>query len=310
MNTPVRVVLAADENFARPLAVTARSIIANFVDDRDLELFVIDMGIAPETRDTVAASLVHPRTAVNWVTGADELVAGLPTVGWFTTAVYARVLIPDLLPADVARVVYLDSDVVVRKSVDTLFDSTLGDHLGLAAPDQGSPFVSSTWGLAHWYDAGRAPDDHNFNTGVMVMNLEGWRREGVRQQALDYARSDRYWRNVDQEAINAVAGTRFGTIDARWNVQGEVYVEECAVVLPYSREQVEAFKRDPWLIHYSLGTKPWMRGCPHPWVDEWFKYLDQTAFAGWRPPQPPVQQRLFSAARRAGSSAARRLKLT
>ena len=88
----------------------------------------------------------------------------------------------------------------------------------------------------------------------------------VREQALDYVRSDRFWRNVDQEALNAVVGRRFGPIDPHWNMQGEVYVEECVVVLPYTAEQVESLKRDPWLIHYSLGAKPWMFDCAHPWL--------------------------------------------
>ena len=124
MSTPVRVVLAADEGFARPLAVTARSVVANFVDDRDLELFVIDMGIAPETRAQHCRIASRARgPPINWVDGRRGPPAGLPTVGWFTTAVYARLLIPDLLPDVVERVIYLDSDVVVRKSIDSLFDS-------------------------------------------------------------------------------------------------------------------------------------------------------------------------------------------
>lgn len=310
MMTPVRVVIAADDGYARPLAVTARSVIANFANDRDLELYVIDIGISSEMRASIAASLQHPRTTINWVTGAEDILRGLPTVGWFTTATYARVLIPDLLPGSVDRVIYLDSDTVVRRSVDTLFDTDLGGHLALAAPDQGAPFVTSQYGLAHWFEAGRAPSDINFNAGVMLMDVEGWRRENVRESALEYVRSDRYWRNVDQEAINAVAGHRFGPIDPHWNLQGEIYVEECAVVLPYSSEQVDALKRDPWIIHYSLGAKPWMHGCTHPWAREWFKYLDQTAFVGWRPPGPTLRQRSFSNLRRVGGKAARRLGLT
>jgi lipopolysaccharide biosynthesis glycosyltransferase len=310
MSTPVRVVLAADQGYARPLAVTARSVVANFDADRDLELFVIDMGIAAETRASIAESVEGPRTTINWVEGAEDLLRGLPTVGWFTTAAYARLLIPDLLPESIERVIYLDSDVVVRKSIDGLFNTEIGDHLALAAPDQGAPFVSSQWGLAHWYESDRAPSDTNFNTGVMLIDVSGWRRESVREQALDYVRSDRFWRNVDQEALNAVVGRRFGPIDPHWNMQGEVYVEECVVVLPYTAEQVESLKRDPWLIHYSLGAKPWMHECAHPWLAEWFKYLDQTAFAGWRPAGPSFLQRGFSEVRRLGGTVARRFRLT
>jgi lipopolysaccharide biosynthesis glycosyltransferase len=307
MSEPVRVVLAADDRYAMALAVTAKSVVANFTADRDLELFFIDMGITPENRKSIEASVEHPRTSVVWVEGAQEAVRGLPTYGWFTTAAYARVLIPDLVPATVDRVIYLDSDVIVRRSVDELYDSEMSDHLALGVPDHGAPYVSNSYGLAHWFEAGRAASDFNFNTGVIVMDVNGWRREGVGQRVLEYVRSDKFWRNVDQEAINAVVGTKYGTVDPHWNQQGEVYVEECAVVLPYTRADVEALKRDPWIIHYTLGTKPWMRNCVHPWVGEWFKYLDQTAFAGWRPPPPSFRQRTFERVRTVGGRVGRRL---
>jgi lipopolysaccharide biosynthesis glycosyltransferase len=277
------------------------------VSGRDLELYLIDMGITDANRTAIEASLKLPGTTVVWVHGAQEAVRGLPTFGWFTTAAYARVLIPDLLPPHVDRVIYLDSDIVVRKSVDVLFDSALEDHLALGVPDQGAPYVSNSWGLAHWYELGRDASDFNFNTGVMVMDVEGWRRESVGRRVLEYVRSDKFWRNVDQEAINAVVGTRYGMIDPHWNQQSELYVEECAVVLPYTREAVAALKRDPWIIHYTLPTKPWMRKCTHPWVGEWFHHLDQTAYAGWRPPQPSYRYRSFVKARQIGERVARKV---
>ena len=306
MDTPVRVVLASDDGYAMALSVTGRSIIANLDPDRDLELYVLDMGIGEENRAKVLRSLDAPRVRVRLIEVDGATVAGLPTMEWFTTATYARLLIPDLLPAHVERAIYIDCDTVVRRSVADLFDLEMDGCLSLATHDQGAPFVSCPWGLAYWFESGRAASDVNFNAGVMLMDLEGWRREEVGRRALEYVRSDRYWRNVDQEAINATAGTRFGLFDPRWNHQGEILQEHCAVILPYERDVVEQVLSDPWIIHYTLGVKPWAHGAEHPWTAEWFKYVDQTTFAGWRPDGPTKMQQVARGTKSLAGRTARR----
>lgn len=278
------VVLAADDKFARALAAAARSVVANLSAGRSLDIYILDMGMLPANKRAIASSLEHPGVRTIWIESARDAVAGLPTMAWFTTAAYARLLIPELLPETVERAVYLDSDVIVRRCIGELHDADVGGLLALAVPDMGAPFVPCAYGLGLWFDSGRSAGDFNFNTGVMVMNLHAWREERISQQAMDYLRSDRYQLNVDQEALNAVAGTRIGAIDPRWNMQGEIYEKHFAIALPYPREFVQQVMKDPWIIHYSTGVKPWMYNSWHPWRAEWIKYLDQTAYKGWRPP--------------------------
>ena len=86
------------------------------------------------------------------------------------------------------------------------------------------------------------------------------------------------------------------SVDPRW-INGELFQSANAVVLPYPREVVEAVRKDPWIVHYSTGGKPWKFGCAHPWADEWFENLDQTEFRGWRPTGPTKSQLLVSRTR-------------
>ena len=76
----------------------------------------------------------------------------------------------------------------------------------------------------------------------MLINLELWRRDNIGEEAIDYVRSGRHQYNLDQEAINAVMGTRIGVIDPLWNQQGELPAE-CELALPYSREVIKSLKR-------------------------------------------------------------------
>ncbi|HEX3776566.1 MAG TPA: glycosyltransferase family 8 protein [Polyangiaceae bacterium] len=309
MSSEVFVVLAADDGYARALATAGRSLIANLGADRRLCLSVLDMGFSPENRQKLMSSFGHKRVRVNWVDSARELVAGLPTRAWFSTAAYARFLIPELLPESVERALYLDCDLIARRCVGELYEIPMKDRVALAVPDMGAPFVCSPWGTPHWFEFGRNPADANFNSGVLLMDLVAWRREKLREQLLDYVRSDRYGGNLDQEALNAVLGNRIGHLDPHWNQQGEVHKKLYSVALPYHRDLVESVRADPWIVHYSTWPKPWILDCDHPWTAEWFRYLDQTAFAGWRPQGPSRRQQLVGRARHIVGRVGRRLGL-
>ncbi|MET0281448.1 MAG: glycosyltransferase family 8 protein [Steroidobacteraceae bacterium] len=290
-DNPIRVVLAADDGYSRPLAVTARSVAANLSPGRSLEIFVLDMGISDANKAAIRASLDLPRTRVIFVGDVGKAVEGLPTYGWFSTAAYGRLLIPDLLPEHVDRAIYLDSDVIVRHCLGELYDKDFEGKVALAVPDMGASFVCSPWGLAGWYEAGRSPSDFNFNSGMMLLDLQAWRREGIGRAALEYARTQ-HKLNLDQESINATAGTRIGAVEPRWTLQGEYFQRVCQLAMPYTNETIEAIGKDPWVIHYSLPTKPWQYRSDHPWTQEWFTYLEQTAYRGWRPSPPPFMTSL------------------
>jgi lipopolysaccharide biosynthesis glycosyltransferase len=307
-----RVVMAADDGYARPLAAAGRSVIRHLGGDRSLEFYVLDMGISPSNRRAIEASFRRPGVEVIWLTSGQEAVKGLPTYGWFTTAAYARLLIPTLLPQQVERALYLDCDLVVRRCIGELYDSEMNGSVALAVPDQGAAFVACPWGVGGWFELGRSASDHNFNTGVMLMDLAQWRRDAIGQAAIDYARTHgtrEHPLNVDQESLNATAGRRMASVDPRWNQQGELFQSANAVVLPYPRDVVENLRKDPWIIHYSTGGKPWKFGCAHPWVDEWFTNLDETEFRGWRPAGPTKGQLLVSRTRSALGRVTRQLGL-
>src|SRR5262249_54112267 len=109
------VVLAADENFAIPLAVTVRSAIENLAADRRLRVFVLDGGIRPATRQRLEASWPAGRFEITWVAVDASALQGLPASGHINLVSYYRILIPRVLPQSITRVIYLDADLIVRE---------------------------------------------------------------------------------------------------------------------------------------------------------------------------------------------------
>jgi len=280
----VTVVLAADDGYALPLAVAAFSVIAMLAAGRKLQLCILDMGMSRAKRHAVQQTVDQPRVELRWIDSLSDRVRQLPNT-WpaITRAGYGRLFIPDVLPESTHRALYLDCDVIARRCVGELFDTDMGGRPAMAVPDSQSPFVCSPSGLPWWYRSGRSAHEPNFNSGVMLMDLDVWRREGLGNAMLTYLTDGRHVVGQDQESINAVIGDRIGLLDPRWNQQSEMFQQQYEVALPYDAGTLAGLRDDPWIVHFSNRPKPWTRGGDHPFAAEWYGHLDRTAFAGWRP---------------------------
>src|SRR6476661_1537687 len=95
----VTVVLAADDGYAMPLTVAARSVAATLEPGLTLSIAVLDVGIDPSNRSRIETSLALPGVDVLWIDGLRDRVANLPNT-WptITRAGYARIFIPEMLP--------------------------------------------------------------------------------------------------------------------------------------------------------------------------------------------------------------------
>jgi lipopolysaccharide biosynthesis glycosyltransferase len=276
--------LAGDDQYAQPLAVAAKAVL---MFQPDVEIYVLDMGFTAENRQKVEASLDTSHARTVWVETLQDRVSDLPnTWASITRAGYARLFIPEIVQSE--RAIYLDCDVMARRSVDDLYNAEMDGNVALATYDVQSPFVP--FGVPDWYESGRAAGDPNFNSGVMLMDLDAWRGENATTKLLEYL-SGRHLRAQDQEAINAVLGARIGLMDPRWNQQAEIfwkgYEHAYERFLPFRPDELSLVRADPWLVHFSNQPKPWQVGCEHPRLEEWRSVRDTTAFAGQRPVAPP-----------------------
>ena len=305
-DSPIAVVLAADDRFSRPLAATVASIVSQLSPGRGLELYLCDMGIGAPNREKIAAAAAHPEARLHWVRTLGEKVGHLPeAVPGISRAAYARLFIPLVLPPGLDRALYLDSDLIVRRCVGELFDSPMGDFAALGVADAGSPYVSSLYGVPYWSRNGRRANDVNFNSGVLLLNLTAWRDEDITRAAVAYLTDGRHQFLVDQEAINAVLPGRIGQVDPHWNVQTEHFQPSHQATLPLDEAQLAELVKDPWIVHFTTAVKAWNYECTHPFRGEWFACLDQTPYRGWRPSRSAY---LAGQARRLGQRVKDRLR--
>lgn len=274
---------ASDNRYALPLAVMLRSLAANLAPNCQVEVYAVEDGVGPAERALVLASLTD-RITLHWVQPLKSDLSGLPTWGRMPATTYQKLTLGEWLPVQVKKVIWLDCDLLVLDDLMPLWDSDLGQWHILAVPDQRVPLVSSRFGVAAYRDLGLAPEAGYFNAGVLLIDLERWRRDDVAGQAMNYLNTYRdqvfFW---DQEALNAVLAGKWGELDPNWNQNPTIGHLICSSKKTKGNSASLGQPAEIRIAHFSGNRKPWNSGGSSLYHNLYFKYLDQTAWSGWRP---------------------------
>ncbi len=240
---------------------------------RDLVAHVIDDGLAEADRARVRRSLGE-RTQIEWHSPDRSKLSNVPLWGHVSPSTYDRLTIGRILPSDLSRALWLDGDLLVLDDLSVLFDAEMDGACALAAPDPLVGVVSSRFGVKGYRALGLAPETAYFNAGVMVVDLDAWRREQVEERALDYLR--RYAAQVffhEQEALNVVLARRWRPLAQTWNWSAH----------PLHAPVEHLQEATPSILHFTGRRKPWLCGGNGPWYARYVQYLDATDWRGERP---------------------------
>lgn len=277
-------VTLADERYAMPLAVLGRSLSQNMRPGCRATLYVIDGGITKQTKLHLKASWNPGRMHVEFVPPQFGQEQELPVWGRFPTLTYARVFVPFLLPEDCDKAILLDSDVVVLRDIERLWNADLGNHSVLAVQDPAISLISSAGGLASYAALNIPPGQPYFNAGVMVINVRKWRLNDVSRRVMEFIHGHAHELNYcDQDGLNAILWDDWGALDSRWQVQPRLITSNRLAPSHLDDAERAQLIADPWIFHFSGRLKPWLyRGST--WPDRiFYQYLDETWWSGWRP---------------------------
>lgn len=210
---------------------------------------------------------------------------GCPVTGHISVASYFRLLLPRVLPPEVGRVLFLDSDIVVRRPIAELYDQPLDGytHAAIANPFCQSDLERLDIPLPATY----------FNAGVLLVNLRLWRDEGLVDTFLTYARANAHrllWH--DQDTLNGTLHGRWRQCPPTWNAQPLFFKTFSPAELEVSEPELIEAKTNPRIVHFSGSCKPWSCDDRNPFERDYFKYLGKTPWRGYRRPAPTVRERI------------------
>ena len=140
---------------------------------------------------------------------------------WSTIGSFFRLLIPYVLPNDIEKAVYLDSDIIVNLDINELWRMELDDKPLAAVPEHKASPVSFDFFVPQNYTitANLVKYEDYFNSGVMLMNLDYLR--GVEDKIMDgvkwYGEHEKECIAFDQDILNYLFSKTYLKLPPKFN---------------------------------------------------------------------------------------------
>ncbi|CAM8996637.1 unnamed protein product [Rhodiola kirilowii] len=172
---------------------------------------------------------------------------------------YARIYLADIVPKDVNRVIYLDSDIIVVDDIQELRDVDMDDKV-VAAPEYchvnlTQYFTEKFWSSPEFSKTFEGRKACYFNTGVMVMDLDKWRKGDFTLRVEEWMavqKQQRIYHLGSLPPFLLVLAGNIKAVDHRWNqhgLGGDNFEGKCRSLHPGPIS----------LLHWSGKGKPWLR---------------------------------------------------
>jgi lipopolysaccharide biosynthesis glycosyltransferase len=221
---------ATDRQYVEMTGVLIRSIYSQ-QHSEDVKIFVFCYLLSEEDKANLSAC-ADPHTPLTFIDldgDAARALKDLISERHLSIVAYSRIMIPDMLADHRGRLVYFDCDVVVNAPLDELFAL---DMQGFPAGAVSNAVTTSR--LAELNTALRRPvDTPYFNSGVLLIDLDEWRRQQIGQRGMEFAKT---WMpqggDHDQAVLNSVLSGNWLSMDQKWNYNPMRLSAEEAMTMP------------------------------------------------------------------------------
>jgi hypothetical protein len=228
-------------------------------------IIIAAFGLTPEDemRLRLSAGVMGRKMQFLPVTQESDLVPRLPAFD-FPFPMLGCLVLPKAITVPGARLLMLDSDMIVNASLQPLFEMNLRGHPLAAVKDM---LVESAL-----HARGRQWDDNYFNTGLLLVDVDRWHAGALGDEAMRWLADQPHkpeW--PDQDALNHVVKGDWLRLDRSWNFA------YCGEPQQFSYEEYAAAH----IVHFS-GAKP-TEARDHPAVPIYDRQEEKAAERiGWK----------------------------
>lgn len=238
-----------DSNYVDKFLCLAQSIVDN-AERSALHFHAVASDLRPGQHDQLFRFAQSRRFQLHLHQAPPELESLYRSGSW-SSAVYNRLLLPELVAEWTDRLLYLDCDMLVLEDLSSLFARPLHGHILGAVYDnyvQVQPLIGIT-----------EPGNY-FNSGMLLIDVAGWRQNDISQRCIDYLRQHpEHIKYVDQCALNAVFAGNWERLPSAYNTLTS-YLPDAYGVAGAGR-----FLSQITILHFTL-QRPWVMLNKHPYT--------------------------------------------
>lgn len=247
----IPIFLASDENYAPYLCTTMFSILMHTTSQ--IDFYVMSNKISDDSKAKIKESLsCYNNFSIEYIDISNFDLSRFPIKRHYSVNTFARYFIPDIKP-ELKKVLYLDSDIIVRDDILKLWNYDLNDKLIAAVSEKF--YKNNAKYLKEKIDSNYSNIEKYFNAGVLVLDVEGIKKENLMQQCIEKTieLSDKL-SCPDQDILNIVFEDKLMHLPDEFNFMPDLLNDY--YVKYYGEVYSNKLKDNAVILHYVSG-KPW-----------------------------------------------------
>lgn len=268
----MNILLSTDNNYVMPTGVLMHSISINNQENVCYYL-MINESFSNENKNTLQQIANQYGNQISFHAITDDLIKVLPfgkdnMPRHVSIATYYRLFVAQVLPKGVNKVIYMDGDMIVRGSLDELWNTDLKNYAIAAVHDMDEQKHIASDRLPYPMETGY------FNAGMQLINVDYWRKHDCLSVFMSFLKehADKIVYH-DQDVLNSCLYDKKKWVPLTYNFQnGFLYNCEHKDYLAELQDEIDETKYNPVVIHYSTYRKPWHINCFHPYSPAWRFY--------------------------------------
>lgn len=262
--------ISCDENYAPHLATTIISIIYNCPTPEKLNFIIGDGGLSPTTIERLNHMIESSNAVVSYVYLDEAKFEGLE-VKRYGLSIYFRLYLDEVLNEDIINVLCIDCDTVVVSDIMQIMNHVDDKDYTIAAVEN--------IGRSPYKSLGLNKGDY-FNCGLMLINMNQWRKGNIGRKALSFLREHpELCLYPEQSSLNKVIEGQWLKLPITWNAQRPAYkiIEKRMDEQHRPRYEFIESIQNPKMIHYmGKNSKPWNQHTLHPLKEIYYFYRTKT----------------------------------
>lgn len=260
------IVCCTDNNYVIPCGVLITSICVNNPNEA-ITVHILTEGISDDNQHLLRSVTDKYNQKIIFHKINRAVFSNCPISRHITLATYFRLVMTDILPININKVLYLDCDIVVRNSIRSLWETDLDGYAVGVVPDMSVNDIRIYNRLKYQQALGY------FNAGVLLVNLQYWRESRLSDIFFNIIdNNSEILKYHDQDVLNIALKDKKKNLNMKYNVQHGYFFKDPLIDRAYDNERKQAIS-DPVILHYS-GSKPWFIEYEPPFKNEFAKYLN------------------------------------
>ena len=265
----IHIILCTDEYYIIPCGITIFSI-CHHNRLHNLYFHILTEGISNEKKAKLETMIKNLGQTIYFYNIKENFLNNMPVNNRFRKSIYYRLLMANILPSDINKILYLDSDIIVRGDIEELWNYDISNYTLGAVLDQSCDDIRNS------NRTGLPPLSDYYNSGVLLINLDLWRKQHIGEKCIRYINEN--VQNVlypDQDALNVITYNSWLKLPFHYNTQAYMFYRPSEILArtEYVKQMVKA-SENPLIVHFTEACKPWMINCKHPFTSEYLKYKE------------------------------------